>query len=105
VNLIDMLDRLEAGIAALRARATIDGADHAPKSARSRSKSKRKNKSAGGKTSKKRTQEQQLLPMQPDLPPEEGTAAPAARIIGKRQALGRSLLQLRRGHGDTPGPH
>lgn len=89
-----MLDRLEAEIISLRERA---GAP-APPPVRNR---KAKRKHASAKKAKQlrhskaeRIDAQESLPLAPpeNTPPAESTQ----RIVGKRQALGRSLLQLRK---------
>jgi hypothetical protein len=113
-----MLDRLEAEINALRTRAMPVGGDPGTDKQRSngaqRAKSngqKRRTSKAGGKAGRGKVPPVTQVPAQITLaeaespqgnPGEQSTPQP--RSAGKRQALGRSLLQLRKGHG-TPGPH
>jgi hypothetical protein len=87
VTILDMLDQLEAQIATLRARAEGQPALLKKK-----------------KTSSKKARKKPIV--EASEPVANGAAAEQApSLVGKRQALGRSLLQLRKAHGDTPGPH
>ena len=101
MTILDMLDRLEAEIAALRALAA----------GRSTSVSTHKSKRARPTATKKK-KPQNVVDVQAaaeangDAPAASGnSAAEAPNLLGKRQALGRSLMQLRKAHGGTPGPH
>jgi hypothetical protein len=97
VTIFDMLDRLEAEITALRAQAGEDG-----KGAPARTRTKRPKKK------KTKTKISPVTEQEADAPAAaiNGQSTAAVPIqVGKRQALGRSLLQLRKGQGSTPGPH
>lgn len=95
MNLLDMLDQLEAGIAELRERASNG---EQPSSRKTKPRRKK------GSTKKAQRKQRASVPLSP-AETEEKPSDHGPRLVGKRQALGRSLLQLRRGHGDTPGPH
>ena len=102
MTLLDMIDLLENQIASLRARvAAMDGpgtsvaAPAAKRSPASAKKARRKpaaiNKQRAGRKESK-TGSDQLL-----LAPESHTSAEEEKpSLGKRQALGKSLLQLRK---------
>ena len=103
MTLLDMLDRLEAEIASLRIRnrqmeaslrkvdlrSTPAGARQERRKRASKSKKKKKGKSA---SPREKNDRQLALPVASD----PNSAPPEGRSLGKRQALGKSLVQLRR---------
>jgi hypothetical protein len=84
LTLLDMLDQLEAGIVNLRSRLTQVGTKPGP--AKKRNSAAKKKKAAPKK--KVASPKQLSLDPEPEGPPRPAT--------GKRLALGRSIIQLRR---------
>ncbi len=102
MTLLDMIDLLEHQIEFLRARvaatenSTNPVAQAASKRMRGAKKARKKtasNKGAAKRKQSKSANQQLLLPPTADTPP---SPTEETRSLGKRQALGKSLLQLRR---------
>lgn len=98
-----MLDRLETEILSLRERVSAE--THPPADTRTQAERKRSSKAGkrthGRKKSKvsarpRRVEVQESLPLTEVATPDSRAPEPAPRIVGKRQALGRSLTQLRK---------
>jgi hypothetical protein len=99
-----MLDRLEVGIAELRARVGDVAPLNGGTGRRTVSKAKKPRKRPAKKKTPEKVQAAAAAAGEAGQP-ETGEVQPPARVTGKRQALGRSLLRLRKSHGGTPGPH
>jgi hypothetical protein len=90
-----MLDQLEAEVVSLRARnrqlqlAIENGAKRSPAT---RARKKKTSKTAKKSKRTKKKEEQLQLPAVLDAQPDQKQE----RVLGKRQALGRSILQLRK---------
>jgi hypothetical protein len=95
LTILEMLDRLEAEVVSLRARnrqlqLAIENGAKRTTSKRSTKKKKSKPPKKSKRTPKKG--EQLQLPAVSDVQPDQKEQ----RVLGKRQALGRSILQLRK---------